>query len=162
MEWDVCMKERVGIKKELESHPYHDSLAISQSVILVAQLCLTLWPHELQHTRLPCPSTTPGACSNSCPLKWWCHPTFSSSVMPLSSFLQSFSASGYFPMSQFFASGGQSIRHLPHHNYWVGALEPGNCNYWDHMQQLLKVERPRAHAPQLEKAPYCKEDPSQP
>ena len=66
-------------------------------------------PHGLQHTRLPCHSPTPGACSNSCPLSPWCHPTISSSVVPFSSCLQSFPASGSFPMSQFFASGGQSI-----------------------------------------------------
>ena len=76
----------------------------------VAQSCLTLCdPHGLQHTRLRCPSPTPRACSNSCPLSWWCHPTISSSVSPFSSCLQSFPASGSFPMSQFFASGGQSI-----------------------------------------------------
>ena len=61
------------------------------------------------HARLPCPSPTPGAYSNSCPLSWWCHPTISSSVISLSSCLQSFPASGFFPMSQFFTSGGQSI-----------------------------------------------------
>ena len=69
----------------------------------------SLRPYGLQHTRLPCPSPTPGACSNSCPLSWWCCPTISSSVVPFSSCLQSFPASGYFPMSQFFTSGGQSI-----------------------------------------------------
>ena len=68
----------------------------------------TLWPHGLQHTRLPCPLPTPGAWSNSCPSSWWCHPTILSSVIPFSSCLQSFPASGSFPMSQFFASGGQS------------------------------------------------------
>ena len=62
----------------------------------------SLQPHELQHARPPCPSPTPGACSNSCPLSWWCHPTISSSVVPFSSRLQSFPASGSFPMSQFF------------------------------------------------------------
>ena len=71
------------------------------------QLFSTPW---LQHTRLPCPSTTPGDCSNSCPLSWWCHPTISSSVIPFSSRLQSFPASESFPMSQFFSSVGQSIR----------------------------------------------------
>ena len=70
----------------------------------------SLWPHGLQHTRLPCPSPSPGACSNSCPLSQWCHPTISSSVVPFSSCLQSFPASGSFQMSQFFPSGGQSIR----------------------------------------------------
>ena len=69
----------------------------------------SLRPHGLQHTRLPCPSTTPGACSNSCPLSQWCHPTISSSVVPFFSRLQSFPASGSFPMSQLFTAGGQSI-----------------------------------------------------
>ena len=66
----------------------------------------TLQPHGLQH---PCPSATPGAYSNSCPLCQWCHPTISSSVIPFSSCFQSFPVSGSFPMSQFFTSGGQSI-----------------------------------------------------
>ena len=69
----------------------------------------SLPPHGLQHTRLPCPSPTPGAYANSCLLSWWCHPTISSSVIPFSSCLQFFPASGSFPISQFFASGGQSI-----------------------------------------------------
>ena len=67
----------------------------------------SLWLHGLQHTRLPCPSPTPGAYLNSCALSRWCHPTTSSSVVPFSR-LQSFPASGSFPMSQFFTSGGQS------------------------------------------------------
>ena len=62
----------------------------------------SLWPHGLQHARPPCPSPTPRACSNSCPSSRWCHPTISSSVIPFSSYLQSFPASGSFPMSQFF------------------------------------------------------------
>ena len=70
----------------------------------------SLQPHRLQYTNLPCPSPTPGACSNSCSLSKWCHPIISSSVGPFSSCLQSFPASGCFPMSQFFASGGQSTR----------------------------------------------------
>ena len=69
----------------------------------------SMGPHGLQHIRLLCPSPTPRAYSNSCPSSWWCHPTISSSVVPSSSRLQSFLASGSFPMSQFFASGGQSI-----------------------------------------------------
>ena len=68
-----------------------------------------LWPHGLQHAGLPCPSPTPGACSNSCPSSRWCHPNISSSVIPFSSCFQSFTASRSFPVSQFFASGGQSI-----------------------------------------------------
>ena len=69
----------------------------------------SLWPHGLQHARLPCPSPTPGAYSNSSPSSLWCHPTILSSVIPFSSCLQSFPASRSFPMSQLFASGGQSI-----------------------------------------------------
>ena len=69
----------------------------------------SLWPHGLQHTRLPCPSPPPRACSNSCPSSWWCHPTISSSVASFFSCLQSFPASGSFPVSQFFTSGGPSI-----------------------------------------------------
>ena len=69
----------------------------------------SLWPHGLQHTRLPCPSPTPGAGSNSCPSSQWCDPTISYPVVPLSSLLQSFPALGSFPMSQFFTLGGQSI-----------------------------------------------------
>ena len=68
----------------------------------------SLRPHWLQHTRLPCTSLSPKVCSNSCSLSWWCHPTISSSVIPFAC-LQSFPASGSFPMSQLFASGGQSI-----------------------------------------------------
>ena len=69
----------------------------------------SLRPHESQHTRPPCPSPTPGVHSNSCPLSWWCHLTNSSSVIPFSSCPQSLPASESFPMSQLFASGGQSI-----------------------------------------------------
>ena len=69
----------------------------------------SLRPHGLQHTRLSCPSPSPGACSNSCPLSQWCHPTISSSIVPFSSCLQSFPASGSFPMSQLFTSSDQSI-----------------------------------------------------
>ena len=68
-----------------------------------------LQPHGLQHPRPSCPSPTPRACSNSCPWRWWCHPAISSSVVPFSSWLQSFPASESFLRSPFFASGGQSI-----------------------------------------------------
>ena len=69
----------------------------------------SLWPHESQHARPPCPSPTPRVYPNSCPLSRWCHPTISSSVVPFSSCLQPFSASKSFQMSQLFASDGQSI-----------------------------------------------------
>ena len=68
----------------------------------------SLWPHGLQHARPPCPSPTPWACSSSCPSSRWCHPTISSSVIPFSSHLRSFSASGSFPVCWLFVSGGQS------------------------------------------------------
>ena len=73
----------------------------------------SLPPHELQHTSLPWSSPAPGAYSNSCPLSQWCHPTISSSVIAFSSCLQSFPASGSFPMRQFFTSGDQCV--------WVSA-----------------------------------------
>ena len=79
----------------------------------VAQLCLTLVTHGLQHSGPPCPSPTLGPCANSCPLSWWHHPTISSSVIPFSSCLQSFPATESFLMSHFFASGGQNIGASP-------------------------------------------------
>ena len=80
------------------------SVQCSHSVVLD-----TLQLHEPQHARPPCPLPTPRTCSDSCPSSQWCHPIISSSVVPFSSCLQSFPASGSFPMSQFFASGGQSM-----------------------------------------------------
>ena len=84
----------------------------------------SLWPHGLQHTKLPCPSPTSRACSNLCPSSQWCHPTISSSVVPFSC-LQSFPASGSFPMSQFFPSGGHSIGASV-----SGSVLPMNIQYW--------------------------------
>ena len=78
----------------------------------------SLWAHELWHARPPCPSPTPRVYPNSCPLSQWCHPTISSSVVPFSSRLQCFPASGSFQMSQFFVSGGQSIG--------ISAFSPSN------------------------------------
>ena len=83
---------------------YFSSVQFSCSVV-----SNSLWPHEPQHIRPPCPSPTAGVYPNPCPLSWWCHPTISSSVIPFSSCPQSFPASGFFPMSQLFSSGGQSI-----------------------------------------------------
>ena len=95
-------------------YPYKDIHINIHSVISSVQFSRSvmsdpLQPHGLQHTRLPCPSPTPRAYSNSCPSSQWCHSTISSSVVPFSSCLQSFPASGSFPRSQFFTSGGQSI-----------------------------------------------------
>ena len=89
------------------SLPFH--LCIISDQISRSVVSNSLWPHGLQHARLPCPSPIPRACSNLCPLSQWCYPTISSSVVPFSSHLQSFPASGSFQMSQFFTSGGQSI-----------------------------------------------------
>ena len=88
----------------------------------VAQSCpKCLWPHGQQHTRPPSPSPNPRVYSNSCPFGRWCHPTISSSLIPFSSHLQSFPASGSFQMTQFFTSGGQSMEfQLQHQSFqWM-------------------------------------------
>ena len=85
------------------------NISISVQFSSVSQLCSTLcWPHEPQHTRPPCPSPTPRVHSNLCSSSQWCHPAISFSIVPFSSCPQSLLASGSFPMSQFFAWGGQS------------------------------------------------------
>ena len=96
-EWRMCCLE-MELRRAISSVQFSCSV-VSDS----------LQPHGLQHTRPPCPSPTPRACSNSCPSSQWCHLTISSSVVPFSYHLQSFPASGSFQMSQFFASGGQSL-----------------------------------------------------
>ena len=85
---------------------------ISSVQFICSVMSNSLWPHELQHARPPCPSPIPGVYSNSCPLSWWCHPAISSSVIPFSSCPQSLPASGSFPVSQLFAWGGQSIIYI--------------------------------------------------
>jgi len=89
--------------------PYSHRMYSVQFSSVQSLIHVYLWPHGLQHARPPCPSPTPGVYSNSYPLSPWCHPTISSSVVPFSFYLQSFPASGSFPVSQLFASGGQSI-----------------------------------------------------
>ena len=93
------------IFKKGNNYPYSNLLLLLFSRSAMSH---SLRPHGLQHARVPCPSLTPRACSNSCPSSRWCHPAISSSVAPFSH-LRSFPASGSFPMSHFFASGGQSI-----------------------------------------------------
>ena len=85
---------------------FSDTISVQFSHLVVSD---SLWPHESQHTRPPCPPPTPGVHPNPCPSSRWCHPTISSSVVPFSSCPQSLPASGSFPMSQLFAWGGQSI-----------------------------------------------------
>ena len=96
------------------SHPYMTTgktIALTGSSVQFSLSVVSnrLWPCGLQHARLPCSSPTPGAYSNSCPLQRWCHPNISFSIVPLSSCLHFFPASGCFQMSQLFASGNQSI-----------------------------------------------------
>ena len=96
----ICIKKWFDKRAHILSH----FIRFSHSVVSDS-----LWPQGVQYTRLPCPSPTPRACSNSYPLSQGCHPIILSSVMPFSSCLQSFPASGYFPRSQFFTSGGQCV-----------------------------------------------------
>ena len=88
-------------------------------------MSVSLQPHGLQHTRLPCPSPTPGACSNSSLLSRWCHPTISFSVVPFSFHRQSFQESGYFLMSQFCASGGKT--------YWSFSFSISSFNEYSEL-----------------------------
>ena len=104
----------------------------------------SLQSHGLQQARLPCPSPTPRACSNSCPLSWWYHPTISSSVAPFSSCLQSFPASGSFQMSQLYASGGQRIgASIQHQSFqWIFMT-----NFQMFKLVLKKAEEPEMKLP---------------
>ena len=92
---------------DIHQNPFFSFLLDTQFIHSV--MSDSLWPYGWKHARLPCPSLTPRACSNSCPSNQWCHPTISFSVVPFSSCPQSFPASGSFSVSQFFTSGGQSI-----------------------------------------------------
>ena len=111
----LCLKENFKCKMT-QANKTFSSVQFSHSV-----LSNSLWTHGLQHTRLPCPSLTPGAYSNSCRLSWWCHRTISSSVAPLSSHLQSFLASGSFPMNQLFHQVATVLEfHLQHQSFqWI-------------------------------------------
>ena len=102
-EEDSCRLSPQSVLVNLDFHTF-SSVQFSHSVVSDC-----LWPHGLQHARVPCLLSTPEACSDSCPSSRWCHPTISSSVFPFSSCLQPFPASGSFLMSQFFASGAGSI-----------------------------------------------------
>ena len=102
--------EKVGLKLNIQKTKITASGPISSVQFSHSVMSDSLQSHGLQHTRLPCPSPSPRVCSNPCSLCWRCHPTISSSVIPFSSYLQSFPASGSFQMSQLFASAGQSSR----------------------------------------------------
>ena len=95
---------RLSIPLSMKTKSVNGPYQFSRSVVYDS-----LWSHGLHHARLPYPSPTPGICSDLCPMSRWCHPTISSSVVPFSSCLQSFPASGFFPMSWLFTLGGPSI-----------------------------------------------------
>ena len=116
-----CSMQKLIYSFQFSSVQFSHSV-VSDSLQCVWALCSA---HGLQHARPPCPSPTPGVYSNSCPLSRWCHPTISSPVIPFSTHLQSFPASGSFPMSQFFASGGQSIGVSA-----SASVFPMNIQYW--------------------------------
>ena len=107
--WDSLGNCHFQEHEEVELFSHSLSFLFTSSVQFSCSVVSdSLWPQGLQHARPPCPSPTPGVCSNSCPLSWWCHPAISFSVL-LFFCLQSFPASGSFPVSQLFASGVQSI-----------------------------------------------------
>ena len=141
--WDVCGVKKRGAVTELawwqgkgrvwvsHSHPCHPQLPLRWGFMnrdcccSVAKLDPTLWPRELQHARLPCPSLSPRVRSNSCPLSQWCHLTILSSAAPSSFFLLSFLGSGSFPMSLFFTLGSKSVGAS-----FVASVLPMNMQGW--------------------------------
>ena len=106
----VCRLEEKHTHTHTHTHTHDSDTFPLPTTELCSVVSDSLWPHGLQHTRLPRPSLSPRIHSNSCPLTQWCHPTVSASVIPSSSCLQSFPASKSFPISRLFTSGSQSIR----------------------------------------------------
>ena len=145
------MEQQTGSKlgkeyvKAVYSHPAYLT-SMQSSVQSLSHVLLFVIPWA-QHARHLCPSPTPGVYPNSCPLSCWCHPTISSSVVPFSSCLQSFLASGSFPMSHLFTSGGQSIgvsaltSILPMNTQdWSHLGWAGWINFWIYIQSKLKQD----------------------
>ena len=139
------MKLEPNTQSEVSQKEKHQSVQFSHSVVYDS-----LWPHGLLHPRPPHPSPIPEVYSNSCPLSRWCHPTISSSVIPFSSRLQSFSESGAFQMSQFFVSGGVSASVLPMNiqdwfplwwTGWISLLSKGLSSLLKHHSSKLSVLR---------------------
>ena len=124
----ICLLAKIYLGPQSQNSGHlHDHSQTCQSVREFSHSVVSdsLWPHGPQHPRPPCPSPTPGVYANSCPSSRWCHPTISSFVVPFSSCLQSFPASGSFQISQLFTSGGQNIG--------VSAstsVLPMNTQYW--------------------------------
>ena len=104
-------KQNSKVKHSFKETPWSSFWKINFSSVQFSRSVVSnsLWPHQSQHARPPCPSPTPRVYTNSCPSSRWCHPAISSSVVPFSSCPQSLPASGSFQMSQLFTSGGQSI-----------------------------------------------------
>ena len=119
-----------GVSPARVSHvldpPDYSPCPSSTQWLSVAQSCLTLRPHGLQHGRLPCPSPSPGACLNSCPLSRWCHPSILSSGIPFSSCLHSFQASGSFTMSWVFYN--ELALHIMWPKYWSFSFNTYHSN----------------------------------
>ena len=143
------------------------------NILFTSVLSNSLRPHELQHTRPPCPSPTPGVYSNSCPLSRWCHPAISSSVVPFSSHLQSFPASGSFQLSQFFTSGGQSLsfRISPSNEYsglisvrmdWLDCMVILFLSFWETSIVFSTVTTPAYTPTSLHSHPQCRRVPFSP
>ena len=108
--WSLSCVQRFCNPMACVAHQAPLSMGLFKSLLLLfSHLVVSLWAHGLQHARFPCVSPSLRACSNACPMSWWCHSTISSSVIPFSSCLQSFPTWGSFLMSRFLASGGQSI-----------------------------------------------------
>ena len=121
-----CLENSMDWPWDCKESDMTEQLTLSLSVQFSRSVVSdSLQSHGLQHARLPCPSPTPSACSNTCPSSWWCHPTISSSVVPFSSCLPFFPASGSFLVSQFFTSGGQSIEALA-----SASVLPMNIQNW--------------------------------
>ena len=124
-----------------------ESFPVSNLVSSVTQLCPTLWPHELQHAKLPSPSLFPAVCSNSCPLSQWCHPTISSSAYPFSPCPQSFPVSRSFPRRWLFTLGGQSIAlQLQHKSFQQGWFPLGRLVWSPWAVQRTLKSFPQHHS----------------
>ena len=107
--WDTSLNSKFPGLWSMRTFTGRQTLNGKHRCSVAKIMSASLWPGGLQHARLPCPSLSPGVCSHSCPSSQWCHPTISCSVAPFFSCLQSSPASGSFPASQQFSSGGQSI-----------------------------------------------------
>ena len=113
-----------------------NNLQICQQLFSCSVMSDSLWPHGLQHARLPCPSPSPWVCSDSCLSSQWCHPTISSSVVPFSSCFQSVPASGSVPMSWFFILGGQSIGASASAGLWLIYV---SAIHWKIIKQVKRI-----------------------